>query len=111
MNTYFPKEVQPMTEQEKSKILATMGQEVYDICVDSENIGTKDYKGLSSFGWNREYSYPLWDISRERRRELHNAWVGEGLDLGGVSPTHDAFIYWQEILMKGDIAKQNGYSD
>ena len=66
--------------------------DVEKVIQDTKNIGTKDYKGLAFFGWNQKYKDVLRNVTPEIRKQVHNTWVREGLDLGGVSWLQDSSI-------------------
>jgi len=56
----------------------------YQVYLDEFNVGTPEYKGFTFF-WNYEYRHFCRDMSRERRRLLHDELIEKGLELDGDS--------------------------
>lgn len=57
------------------------------VMLDKSYIGSSDYMGVSMF-WNGEYRHHLSKASIRQSREVHEAFLDEGLSVGGVSPKH-----------------------
>ncbi|MDD3465691.1 MAG: hypothetical protein PHE67_00960 [Campylobacterales bacterium] len=70
---------------------------------DIERIGTREYQGKASF-WNMEYKNILRDVADKLRKEVHDKFLEQGLEVNGASSEHDRIV--EELYEKYQAEEQ-----